>query len=85
MKVYIAYAAYFSHLGHVPWGWDPPAIWKHRSVGIFASTAVAERYAEEAFADHYASLDTTPHYRLSEEGFDKHRRWYIEEKSVISE
>jgi hypothetical protein len=82
MKVYIAYAAYFSHLGSGPFA---PAIWKHREVGVFASAPLAERYAKEAFAAHYASLDKVPGYRLSEEGFDKHRRWYIEEKSVISE
>ena len=82
MKVYIAYAAYFSHLGSGPFA---PAIWKHREVGVFASPLLAVRYAEEAFAAHYAGLDKVPGYRLSEEGFDKHRRWYIEEKTVISE
>tara|TARA_R100001510_G_C7593094_1_gene162153 strand:+ start:227 stop:484 length:258 start_codon:yes stop_codon:yes gene_type:complete len=85
MKVYIAYVFKFSTLDEYR-----GSVWRHFEIGTYATEALAEAYAKKAFEEEVASAwgDAYGPYKMNgwtEERFDEYRRWYIEEKTVISE
>tara|TARA_R100000951_G_scaffold49915_1_gene42215 strand:- start:105 stop:353 length:249 start_codon:yes stop_codon:yes gene_type:complete len=82
MKVYVAHVFKFSSLDEYR-----GSVWRHFEIGTYATEALAEAYAKKAFEEEVASPRHQPYkmFDWTEERFDEYRRWYIEEKTVISE